>query len=96
MAKLIQLRFWGVRLSDVGCTYRMITREGYERIRNNLKVGGMHFSAHMIIEASKADLKILEIPITFRRRVGESKGVGGRKCRGMWVALQMLGMIYFS
>jgi hypothetical protein len=96
VAKLIQIRFWGVRLSDVGCTYRMITKEGYERFRKNLKVGGMHFSAHLIIEASKADLKILEIPITFRKRVGESKGVGGRRLRGIWVALQMLRMIYFS
>jgi glycosyltransferase involved in cell wall biosynthesis len=96
VAKLIQLRFWGVRLSDVGCTYRMITKEGYERIRNNLKVGGMYFSAHMMIEAFKADLKILEIPITFRKRVGHSKGVGGRKFRGMCVAMQMLRMIYFS
>jgi len=96
VAKLIQLRFWGVRLSDVGCTYRMITKEGYEHFRKNLKVEGMHFSAHLIIEASKAGLKILEIPITFRKRVGESKGVGGRRLRGMWVAMQMLRMIFFS
>jgi len=96
VAKLIQLRFWGVRLSDVGCTYRMITKEGYERFRKNLEIGGMHFSAHLIIEASKAGLKILEIPVTFRKRVGESKGVGGKKLRGIWVAMQMLRMIYFS
>lgn len=96
VAKIIQLRFWGVRLSDVGCTYRMISKEGYERIRGKLDVGGMHFSAHLIIEALKADLKIVEIPITFRKRVGESKGVGSRKLRGLWVALKMLRMIYFS
>lgn len=96
LAKLIQLRCWGTRLTDVGCTYRMIRKEAYEKLRPRLKVGGMHFSPHMIIEALLLPIRTIEIPVTFRKRVGQSKGVGGRRLRGMWVALQMLWLIMKS
>jgi hypothetical protein len=33
VAKLLQLRFWGTRLSDVGCTFRVLRREAWERVR---------------------------------------------------------------
>ena len=95
MAKLIQLRFWGTRFTDVGCTYRAIRRDAYLKIKDRLCVGGMHFSPHMIIEAMKAELKVIEVPVTFRKRVGASKGVGSNKLRASWVALLMLWLIFF-
>ncbi|HOX38380.1 MAG TPA: glycosyltransferase family 2 protein [Candidatus Brocadiia bacterium] len=96
VAKLIQLRCWGTRLTDVGCTYRAIRREAYEKLKPRLSVGGMHFSPHMIIEALLLPIRTIEVPVTFRKRVGQSKGVGNRRLRGMWVALQMLWLIMKS
>ena len=57
-------------------------------------VRGNHFSPHMFIEALKLDMRVIEVPVTFRRRVGESKGVGSNKLKAARVALRMLGLIY--
>jgi hypothetical protein len=94
VAKLIQLRFWGTRLTDVGCTYRAIRAEAYQRLAPHLTVTGNHFSPHMFIEALKLNLRVIEIPVTFRKRVGESKGVGSNKLKAAAVALRMLALLY--
>jgi len=94
MAKLVQLRFWGTRLTDVGCTYRAMRVEAYRRLAPHLRVRGNHFSPHMFIEALKLDLRVIEVPVAFRRRVGESKGVGSNKLKAARVAIAMLGLVY--
>jgi glycosyltransferase involved in cell wall biosynthesis len=96
LAKLIQIKFIDikclgrVRLTDVGCTYRIIRREALQKIINMLSVGSDHFSPHMIIVALKNNLKVVEIPITFKKRVGVSKGAGGSKKKAVKVGLSML------
>ena len=55
---------------------------------------GNHFSPHMFIEASKMRMRLIEIPVVFRARMGESKGVGSNKIKAARVALRMLGLIY--
>lgn len=79
-AKLLQLRFWEsrflgrVQLSDVGCTYRAIRREALAEIIDELSVGGMHFSPHMIMVSLRQGHDVLEVPVRFSPRVGLSKG----------------------
>ncbi|HUF53825.1 MAG TPA: glycosyltransferase family 2 protein [Dehalococcoidia bacterium] len=79
-AKLLQLRFWEsrflgrVQLSDLGCTYRAIRREALVEIIDELSVGGMHFSPHMIMMSLRQGHDVLEVPIRFSPRVGLSKG----------------------
>ena len=96
LATLIRLRFWdtrfygAARLTDVGCTYRAIRREALEKIIDDLKVGGNHFSPHMIMVALSHKLRVIEIPITFRRRIGESKGASRSLRRGLKVGFSML------
>lgn len=94
VAKLVQLRFWGTRLTDVGCTFRAIRVDALRRLAPHLRVRGNHFSPHMFIEALRLDMRVIEVPVTFRRRVGESKGVGSNKLKAARVALRMLGLIY--
>lgn len=96
VAKLVQARFWGTRLTDMGCTYRAIRAESYQRLRGRLRVKGNYFSPHMFIEALKMDMRVIEIPVFFRARMGESKGVGSNKIKAARVALKMIGLIYNS
>ncbi len=94
MAKLIQLRYWDkLRLTDVGCTYRLIRPEALDKIMPQLKVTGHHFSPHMVLTALKNNLKIIEVPVTFKKRVGESKGVGSSKTKGLITGMRMWKMI---
>jgi len=90
VAKLHQVRFFGTRLTDVGCTYRAIRADAYRRLAPRLRVERSHFSPHMFVEALKLDMRVIEIPIFFRKRVGVSKGVGDDKLKAARVALAML------
>ncbi len=94
VAKLVQVRFWGTRLTDVGCTYRAMRVASYERLRGRLHVRGNHYSPHMFIETLRLRMRVIEIPIVFRARVGMSKGVGANKLKAAGAALRMLGLIY--
>jgi hypothetical protein len=94
VAKLIQTRFWGTRLTDVGCTYRAIRASAYHRLKEKLTVRGNHFSPHMFIEALKLRMRVIEVPIVFRKRAGISKGVGNNKFKAARVATRMLGLIF--
>ncbi len=95
LAMLLRLRFWDGRhlgpagLMDVGCTYRAIRRSALERILPDLVVGGNHFSPHMLLVAMARGLSVVEIPIRFRRRVGQSKGASQSLWKGLRVGLVM-------
>lgn len=58
-------------ISDAHCGMRAITREALEKLP--LKCKGMEFASEMIIEAAKKNLKIVEVPIKYHPRIGESK-----------------------
>lgn len=94
VAKLVQIRFWGTRLTDVGCTYRAIRVDALRRLQPRLRVTGNHFSPHMYIEALKLGMRVIEVPVVFRRRTGVSKGVGSNKVKAARVAASMLKLIY--
>jgi len=96
VAKLVQVRFWGTRLTDMGCTYRAMRVGSYSKLKWHLRITGNHFSPHMFIEALKLRMRVVEIPIYFRARMGQSKGVGSNKIKAARVALRMLGLIYSS
>lgn len=96
MAKLLQLRFWSVRLTDLGCTFRLIRKEALEKIIGQLKVKGNHFSCEMLLAALKNNLMVIEIPVTLKKRIGVSKGVGGNILKAAVVGLNMWRLIMFK
>jgi glycosyltransferase involved in cell wall biosynthesis len=58
-------------ISDAHCGMRAIKKEALNKLP--LRSGGMEFASEMVIEASRKNLKIAEIPITYYPREGESK-----------------------
>lgn len=67
---LINLLF-GANVSDAECGMRAFTKEAYRKMR--LQAGGMELISEIIVKAAKAKLKIIELPITYYPRKGESK-----------------------
>lgn len=94
VAKLLQLRYWDwrtggrIRLTDVGCTYRAIRAEALRKILPALRVGGNHFGPHMVMVAVEHGLRVIEVPVTFSRRFGTSKGGNSS-----WRAAFALGVV---
>lgn len=76
VAKMIQVLYDGPSLSDCGCTLRLVRREALTRIQDDLTVGESHFLPQMVIAGLKRRLKIIEVPVNYRGRVGDSKITG--------------------
>lgn len=94
IAKLLQLRFWGTyRMTDVGIGFALIRPEALKKILPGLSVTANYFSPHMLITALKHDLRIIECPIAFKKRVGKSKGVGSSITKGLYNGLKMIELI---
>jgi glycosyltransferase involved in cell wall biosynthesis len=79
VAKLIQVLFGGPSLTDCGCTLRLTHRSALARILDDLKVGGSHFLPEMVIVALKRGVRVIEVPVNYRGRIGESKITGTLK-----------------
>jgi UDP-N-acetylglucosamine diphosphorylase / glucose-1-phosphate thymidylyltransferase / UDP-N-acetylgalactosamine diphosphorylase / glucosamine-1-phosphate N-acetyltransferase / galactosamine-1-phosphate N-acetyltransferase len=90
MAKFLQLcwlRPAEPRFTDVGCTFRALTRETFERIRPRLRQTGPAFSPEMMCAALQERCRIIEVPVTYSPRMGgESKHSDtlGRQVRTAW------------
>ena len=104
--KYFNLRHFGVApLSDVGCSYRCIRRESLEKIigdftkRNSdeLEKGITNYTITLFTTKSaiENDLRVVEVPITFKERLGISKGVGKGKNTAITSGLQMLYFLLF-
>lgn len=63
--------FFKAGVSDAHSGFRAFTREALEKM--DLKCHGMEFASEMIIEAVRKGLRIVEVPITYYPRTGESK-----------------------
>jgi glycosyltransferase involved in cell wall biosynthesis len=68
--------FFHTSISDAHCGMRSFTREAYDRMQ--LRATGMEFASEMVVNALRENLNMLELPITYYPRTGESKLVGLR------------------
>jgi glycosyltransferase involved in cell wall biosynthesis len=76
VAKLLQVLYDGPSLTDCGCTLRLAHREVLAGMHDRLSVGGSHFLPEMVIVALKQGLRLIEVPVNYRGRVGDSKITG--------------------
>jgi glycosyltransferase involved in cell wall biosynthesis len=77
MAKFLQLcwlRPSEPRFTDVGCTFRALSRETFQKIRHRLREPGPAFSPEMMCAALQERCRVIEVPVTYAPRMGgESK-----------------------
>ncbi len=95
VGKIIEALWWNQepRFTDVGCTYRAIWKTSYQTIRPYLRAVGPDFSPEMMIAVLICRRRIIEIPVSYRRRFGgESKHSGHFRAHAR-TALKMLRRI---
>jgi glycosyltransferase involved in cell wall biosynthesis len=91
VAKFLEYLFNGPSLTDVGCTYKLLHRSAYARIKDKLTVNGSHFSVELMIRTLQVDLRTVEISVHYRQRIGTSKITGK-----IWKAARLgFRMIFF-
>jgi glycosyltransferase involved in cell wall biosynthesis len=57
---------FGLRVSDIRCGMRALTRDALDRLR--LGATGMEFASEMLVEAVRAGLDVVEVPVSFHPR----------------------------
>jgi glycosyltransferase involved in cell wall biosynthesis len=92
VAKLLQVLFGGPSLSDCGCTLRLVRRSAAERMLPRFTVGGSHFLPEMVCLALLEGQRLVEVPVNYRVRVGESKITGSMQT-ALRVGGRMVGLI---
>ena len=95
-AKVLQLLWLShePRFTDLGCTYRAIWKECYEVIGPNLHAKGPAFSPEMMVETLKANRKIVEIPVTYKPRIGGESKHSQNKISILKTGSKMLSLIF--
>ena len=98
VGKLLEAKHLGAgTFTDIGTTYKLCRKSAVERLlpRLNRSVN-LEFNAHLLDAALEAGLQVVECPITFFPRVGESKGGNVDNWRAFCVGLRMMRGLLFG
>jgi glycosyltransferase involved in cell wall biosynthesis len=106
LAKLIQFKYFSlhhfgiINLTDVGCLFRVIKKESLEKLTDKFidnktgdAIGGPAFPLYLTMRSIEKDLRIVEVPLTFNKRLGQSKTRSDEKISGIKYGLIFLKFI---
>ena len=92
VAKYAELLFNTSQLTDVGCTMRLLRRSAYERMAPRFTVSGSHFGPEMMALSFLLGMRVIQVPVNYRDRIGQSS-VTGSRANALRVGLQMIGLL---
>jgi glycosyltransferase involved in cell wall biosynthesis len=92
VAKLVEFLFNATNLTDVGCTMRLIHRQALREIEPDITIGGSSFGPEMMILTLLHGQKVIQIPVNYLPRVGESS-VTGDFWKAFFLGMTMIGLV---
>jgi glycosyltransferase involved in cell wall biosynthesis len=92
VAKLIEASFNTTSLSDVGCTFRVVTKELVRELEPDFRHTGSAFGLEMLLLATRRHVRVVQIPVNYLPRVGESSVTGDFR-KTVRLGLTMVGMV---
>jgi glycosyltransferase involved in cell wall biosynthesis len=92
VAKMIELLYNSSYLSDVGCTFRVLSRECVADISPFFTVEGSSFGLEMMLVALLRRTRLVQVPVNYHPRVGTSS-VTGHLGKTVVLGLQMVRMV---
>lgn len=95
VAKLVEVLWWSLqpRFTDVGCTYRALWRDTWRTIGPLLRGVGPELSPEMMLAVLRARRRIIEVPVSYHRRIGGQSKHSANYFRIARTALRMLRTI---
>ena len=92
VAKLIEILYNTPYLSDVGCTYRVVSRECIQRIAPEFRSNGSRFGLEMQLLVVATSDRFVQVPVNYHPRVGES-AVTGDVRKAFALGIDMIGLV---
>lgn len=91
-AKLMEILYNTNSLSDVGCTFRLISRKALNQLNDQFRVGSNYFGPEMMILGYRNGISSVQIPVQYKERVGRSS-VTGDLAKAFRLGIQMIILI---
>lgn len=91
VGKLVEFLYNTTQLTDAGCTYRLIKKQALKKIQNKFRCTGNSFGLEMIILVIINKISFIQIPVNYKKRVGESM-VTGNIFKTLILGLEMIGL----
>ncbi|ADB29651.1 glycosyl transferase family 2 [Kribbella flavida DSM 17836] len=76
VAKFLEVLFNTSSMSDVGCTFRVITREHVQTILDRSTLPGSAYGLEMLLISVVTRARLVQIPVNYHPRVGVSSVTG--------------------
>jgi glycosyltransferase involved in cell wall biosynthesis len=92
VAKFVEVSFNTSHLSDIGCTYRLLSRDVARRFADEMTVGGSHAGPEMLMLTIQSGTSFVEVPVNYLPRVGTSS-VTGSRMTAFFLGLTMIRLI---
>ncbi len=98
VGKLLEAKYVGQgTFTDVGTTYKLCRNSALRRLLPRLDSDvNLEFNAHLLDTALRQRISLVECPITFHKRLGESKGGNTDNMKALRVGVRMIRGILFS
>ena len=95
VAKIVEVLFNTIYLSDVGCTFRVMSRAAVEQIEPNFGKKGSAFGFEMMLHVVSQRISFVQLPLNYNPRVGQSS-VTGSRWKTLVLGIEMFGMCFTS
>lgn len=92
VAKMVEALFNTSHLSDVGCTYKLISRPLAEQLNPRFTVGDSHFGPELMLRTITSGARFVEVPVNYLPRVGHS-AVTGDAGKAFVLGVRMIAFI---
>lgn len=94
-AKLIEVLFRSNRITDIGCTYKLLHRGMVQYLLPHWITGDSRFITEMTLQIVARKLPFVEIPVAFRKRVGISAVTDGFRNVAKWGIKLLWFIVWF-
>lgn len=94
-AKTIEVLFNTNALTDIGCTYKLFGRDAVRKLSHLWRTRNSLFATELVLLTVSENMHFIEIPITFKKRVGVSSFVKGFPNQAKWAIRIQLYILFF-
>lgn len=95
-AKTMEILFNTNALTDIGCTFKLFTKEAVRKIVPFWRTRNSLFATELVLlTISNKTLNFIEIPVTFKKRVGTSVFVSTLSKQAKWAVKIQLFILWF-
>ena len=94
-AKTIEVLFNTNALTDIGCTYKLFRKKAIKKLKPLWRTRNSLFATELVLLTVSENMHFIEIPVTFKKRVGKSAFVEKFQDQAKWAIRIQLYILSF-